>query len=65
MKFLANENFPGDAVEALRGSGHDVLWVLVRGRAERRSAHAGERRSPLLQTTAFGPHGRARLAVIE
>lgn len=27
MKLLANENFPGDAVEALRGSGHNVLWV--------------------------------------
>ena len=27
MKLLANENFPSDAVEALRASGHDVLWV--------------------------------------
>jgi predicted nuclease of predicted toxin-antitoxin system len=27
MKLLANENFPGDAVEALRAAGHDVLWV--------------------------------------
>lgn len=27
MRFLANENFPLDAVEALRRSGHDVGWV--------------------------------------
>jgi predicted nuclease of predicted toxin-antitoxin system len=27
MRFLANENLPLDAVEALRLSGHDVGWV--------------------------------------
>ena len=27
MRFLANENFPLDAVEALRGIGHDVAWI--------------------------------------
>ncbi len=27
MRLLANENFPGDAVEALRQRGHDVLWI--------------------------------------
>ncbi|OHB66792.1 MAG: hypothetical protein A2V70_17615 [Planctomycetes bacterium RBG_13_63_9] len=27
MRFLANENIPGDAVELLRSRGHDVLWV--------------------------------------
>ncbi|MBI4689295.1 MAG: DUF5615 family PIN-like protein [Nitrospirae bacterium] len=27
MKFLANENVAGDAVAALRGKGHDVLWI--------------------------------------
>ncbi len=27
MRLLANENFPGDAVEALRVRGHDVAWV--------------------------------------
>ncbi len=27
MRILANENFPGDAVEALRQQGHDVAWV--------------------------------------
>jgi predicted nuclease of predicted toxin-antitoxin system len=27
MRILANENFPGDAVTALRQRGHDVVWV--------------------------------------
>ncbi len=27
MRILANENFPGEAVEALRARGHDVTWV--------------------------------------
>ena len=27
MRFLADENFPGDAVTALRAAGHDVLWI--------------------------------------
>ena len=27
MRLLANENFPGDAVTALRDDGHDVAWV--------------------------------------
>lgn len=27
MRFLANENFPADAVEALRATGHDVVWI--------------------------------------
>lgn len=29
MLFLANENFPFDAVEALRQNGHDVAWIRV------------------------------------
>ncbi|WP_370567188.1 DUF5615 family PIN-like protein [Dolichospermum sp. LEGE 00240] len=29
MRFLANENFPLDAVEALRQHGHDVAWIRV------------------------------------
>src|SRR5438128_2148567 len=29
MRFLANENFPGEAVSALRAHGHDVAWVLA------------------------------------
>jgi predicted nuclease of predicted toxin-antitoxin system len=27
MRLLANENFPLDAVEALRTDGHDVAWI--------------------------------------
>jgi len=27
MRILANENFPGEAVEILRAQGHDVAWV--------------------------------------
>ena len=27
MRILANENFPGDAIMALRQRGHDVVWV--------------------------------------
>lgn len=27
MRFLADENFPGAAVQALRESGHEVAWV--------------------------------------
>jgi predicted nuclease of predicted toxin-antitoxin system len=29
MRFLANENFPSDAVVALRTVGHDVAWVAA------------------------------------
>jgi len=27
MRLLANENFPADAVNALREKGHDVTWI--------------------------------------
>ncbi len=27
MRILANENFPADAVTALREAGHDVIWI--------------------------------------
>lgn len=27
MRFLADENFPGDAIAALRAHGHDVAWI--------------------------------------
>lgn len=27
MRILADENFPGDVVEALRKRGHDVVWI--------------------------------------
>lgn len=30
MRFLANENIPGAAVERLEAAGHDVVWVRIR-----------------------------------
>jgi predicted nuclease of predicted toxin-antitoxin system len=27
MRFLANENIPGDAVSGLTAAGHDIVWV--------------------------------------
>lgn len=32
MRLLANENFPLDAVEALREAGHDVAWIREESR---------------------------------
>jgi len=32
MRLLANENFPLDAIEALRSEGHDVVWIREEGR---------------------------------
>jgi predicted nuclease of predicted toxin-antitoxin system len=29
MRFLANENIPGAAIEALRAVGNDVVWIRV------------------------------------
>ena len=29
MRFLADENFPGAAVAALKAAGHDVVWVRI------------------------------------
>jgi hypothetical protein len=29
MRILADENFPGDAVTALRERGHDVAWIRM------------------------------------
>jgi Domain of unknown function (DUF5615) len=31
MRFLAHENFPGDAVTELQAAGHDVVWVRTAG----------------------------------
>jgi predicted nuclease of predicted toxin-antitoxin system len=41
MRLLANENFPGHAVMALRHAGHDVLWA--------RTEMAGQRDDEVLQ----------------
>jgi len=37
MRILANENFPGPVVRALRARGHDVVWVreTMRGATDR------------------------------
>lgn len=32
MRFLADENFPGAAVLALREAGQDVVWILTEAR---------------------------------
>ena len=29
MRFLANENFPGAAVQSLAAAGHDIVWVRL------------------------------------
>jgi len=29
MRFLADENFPGDAVTALQEQGYDIVWVRI------------------------------------
>ena len=29
MRILANENFPADAVTALRDQGHDIAWIRI------------------------------------
>ena len=35
MRLLANENFPRDAVDALRENGHDVAWIREDARGSR------------------------------
>jgi predicted nuclease of predicted toxin-antitoxin system len=35
MRLLANENFPLDAVEALRESGHDITWIREAARGSK------------------------------
>ncbi len=35
MRLLANENFPFDAVKALRENGHDVAWIREDARGSR------------------------------
>jgi hypothetical protein len=45
LRILADENFPGDAVHALRHRGHDVVWVHTSMPAASDKivlAHAGE-----------------------
>jgi hypothetical protein len=41
MRFLANDNAPGDAVEALRASRHDVIWVRTGTKPDEVAKDAG------------------------
>jgi Domain of unknown function (DUF5615) len=34
MRFLADENFPGNGVAALQAAGHDIVWILANLRGE-------------------------------
>lgn len=52
MRLLANENFPGAAVTALRNAGHDVLWVRTEspGATDRAVLHAAQAQERILLT---------------
>ncbi len=52
MRFLADENFPGDAVTALRHAGHDVRWVRTEapGSADSSVLNWAQRESRVLLT---------------
>lgn len=52
MRLLANENFPLDAVEALRADGHDVLWIRedARGSSDEQILHRAQQEERILIT---------------
>ena len=51
MRFLADENFPGAAVETLSAAGHDVVWVRTAPGASDKAILAwAERESQVLLT---------------
>jgi predicted nuclease of predicted toxin-antitoxin system len=52
MRFLANENFPGTAVEELRAVGHDVLWIRTEapGAADQAVLERAQQESRILLT---------------
>jgi len=52
VRILANENFPGEAVKALRSGGHDVVWVRTDapGSKDRAILEWGEAEKRLLLT---------------
>jgi hypothetical protein len=59
MRFLADENFPGDAVAALRAADHDVLWVRTDAPgAMLRVDSLALRRRYLDDAALGGPHNR-------
>lgn len=72
MKFLADENFPGAAVESLREAGYDVVWIAAeapssadrvilsratRGSAPRCSSRSGPRVKERTPRWWFTPAG--------
>jgi len=52
MRLLANENFPLDAVTALRENGHDVAWIQedARGSRDEQILHRAQQEERLLIT---------------
>jgi len=52
MRLLANENFPLDAVDALRRNGHDVAWVRedARGSNDERVLQRAQEEDRILVT---------------
>lgn len=52
MRLLANENFPLDAVEALRENGHDVAWIRedARGSNDERVLARAQQENRILVT---------------
>lgn len=52
MRLLANENFPLDAVEALRAEGHDVAWIRedARGSNDEQVLARGQKEERILIT---------------
>lgn len=52
MRLLANENFPLDAVEALRVDGHDVAWIRedARGSNDEQVLALGQKEERILIT---------------
>ena len=52
MRILANENFPDDAVVALRNAGHDVVWSRTEapGSSDREVLHRAQIEGRVLVT---------------
>lgn len=65
MRILANENFAGEAVVALRARGHDVLWVRTDcpGSTDSQVADRARSEARLLLTFDKDPAHVARVAV--
>ena len=52
MRLLANENFPGEAVEALRQEGHDLVWIRTDapGNSDRKVLEKAQKEEKILLT---------------